>query len=137
MPQRAARPCPGYGSRRGRCPGLIRGSEKACPACLSFYQAERKQAQRDYDARRDPQVVQWHNSSEYREARKAYLREHPLCVSCQSRGREAPATILDHVIPHKGAAALFWDRNNWQGLCVSCHSIKTAARDGGFGNAKG
>lgn len=32
--------------------------------------------------------------------------------------------------------SLFWDRTNWQGLCKQCHSRKTAAEDGGFGNAK-
>ncbi|WP_232338165.1 MULTISPECIES: HNH endonuclease [Bordetella] len=32
------------------------------------------------------------------------------------------------------AQRLFWDTSNWQGLCWSCHSIKTAREDGGFGH---
>jgi 5-methylcytosine-specific restriction protein A len=45
------------------------------------------------------------------------------------------ATDLDHIIPHKGDKDAFWVRSNWQGLCRSCHSRKTAAEDGGWGNA--
>ncbi|KAE8545359.1 hypothetical protein F6453_2331 [Marinobacter nauticus] len=29
---------------------------------------------------------------------------------------------------------LFWDDSNWQALCHSCHSEKTASEDSGFGN---
>jgi 5-methylcytosine-specific restriction protein A len=25
-------------------------------------------------------------------------------------------------VPHKGDRALFWDRDNWQPLCTSCHN---------------
>lgn len=43
------------------------------------------------------------------------------------------ATEVDHIIPHRGDQQLFWDTNNWQGLCKPCHSRKTAQEDGGFG----
>ncbi|WP_223866012.1 HNH endonuclease [Salipiger aestuarii] len=33
----------------------------------------------------------------------------------------APATVVDHIQPHKGDKALFWDRNNWQPICKHCH----------------
>ena len=29
---------------------------------------------------------------------------------------------LDHIIPHRGDRKLFWDRDNWQALCKSCHA---------------
>jgi 5-methylcytosine-specific restriction endonuclease McrA len=33
--------------------------------------------------------------------------------------------VVDHIIPHKGDKALFWDEKNWQPLCKYCHdSIK-------------
>ncbi|ELK38933.1 HNH endonuclease, partial [Brevibacillus agri BAB-2500] len=44
------------------------------------------------------------------------------------------ATVVDHIVPHKGDMRKFWDRMNWQALCASCHSKKTAKEDGGFGN---
>jgi len=44
------------------------------------------------------------------------------------------AVVVDHIIPHRGDLALFWDeKNNWQALCHRCHSRKTAREDGGFG----
>lgn len=44
------------------------------------------------------------------------------------------ASVVDHVIPHRGDKALFWDSDNWQPLCKPCHDRKTAAQDGGFGH---
>ncbi|WP_328203649.1 hypothetical protein [Brevibacillus nitrificans] len=49
-------------------------------------------------------------------------------------GNVGAATVVDHIIPHKGDKELFWDQKNWQGLCDSHHSRKTAKEDGGFGN---
>lgn len=30
------------------------------------------------------------------------------------------ATLVDHVIPHKGDQSLFWDKANWQSACDHC-----------------
>tara|TARA_R110000765_G_scaffold127303_1_gene225318 strand:- start:145 stop:354 length:210 start_codon:yes stop_codon:yes gene_type:complete len=32
------------------------------------------------------------------------------------------ANVLDHIHPHGGDWAVFWDRDNWQSLCTQCHS---------------
>lgn len=61
--------------------------------------------------------------SKWRKARAGYLRSHPLCVMHLQRGRTVAATVVDHIIPHKGDNALFWDHGNWQSLCKSCHDI--------------
>ena len=45
-----------------------------------------------------------------------------------------PATVVDHIIPHKGDMDIFWDEDNWQPLCKRCHDQKTATENGGFGN---
>jgi len=55
--------------------------------------------------------------SRWRKARLAFLRDRPLCVQCMDGGRVAPATDVDHVIPHRGNRGLFWDEENWQALC--------------------
>jgi 5-methylcytosine-specific restriction protein A len=57
-----------------------------------------------------------------------------MCVHCEEHGEDTAATVVDHIIPHKGDKRLFWDIKNWQPLCASCHGIKTAKEDGGFGN---
>lgn len=69
----------------------------------------------------------------WQKASRAYLAEHPWCAECQRQGVRTPATEVDHRIPHKGNRQLFWDKENWQPLCHSCHSAKTAREDGGFG----
>ena len=55
----------------------------------------------------------------------AFLQRNPLCNECMKHGRLTPATVVDHVIPHRGDQKLFWDEANWQALCKSCHDRKT------------
>ena len=40
---------------------------------------------------------------------------------CEQLGTLTPANVVDHIVPHKGDQALFWDRGNWQALCGHCH----------------
>lgn len=53
------------------------------------------------------------------------LRTYPLCVDCLAEGKMEPSTEVDHVIPHRGNARLFWDPANLRGLCRRHHSEKT------------
>lgn len=57
-----------------------------------------------------------------------------MCLYCFQRGIATAAIVVDHIIPHKGNKALFWDTRNWQPLCKPCHDSKTVREDGGFGN---
>jgi len=57
--------------------------------------------------------------SRWDKARAGFLAKHPRCAR---PGCNEPATVVDHIIPHRGDTKLFWDRSNWQPLCVSCHS---------------
>lgn len=98
------------------------------------------------------QSVQLHNPDAWREgkttaergyggrwqrARLAYLAKHPLCVACRALGRVEAATVVDHIEPHRGDMVKFWDSaSNWQPLCDSCHSAKTANEEGGIGTAR-
>ena len=79
--------------------------------------------QRGYDA-------QW------AKARDAFLDEHPLCVECHKTRYINPATVVDHIIPHKGSLELFWDESNHQPLCKRHHDIKTQREDGGWWDTK-
>ena len=37
--------------------------------------------------------------------------------------------LVDHIMPHKGNMALFWNRANWQPLCNHCHSQAKQAQE--------
>jgi 5-methylcytosine-specific restriction protein A len=51
---------------------------------------------------------------------------------CKAAGRMEPATVVDHVVPHRGDQQLFWDEGNWAPACKPCHDAKTA-REGRWG----
>ena len=50
------------------------------------------------------------------------LTANHTCATC---GRICLELDIDHITPHRGDPVLFWDRNNLQALCRSCHSKKT------------
>jgi len=58
-------------------------------------------------------------------ARSRYLRKCPLCAACKNADQLTPATVVDHIVPHRGDERLFWDEVNWQSLCGKCHNKKT------------
>lgn len=60
-------------------------------------------------------------NSRWQKARATYLRHRPFCISCEQQGRNVAATVVDHIEPHRGDQELFWDTDNWQPLCKSCH----------------
>lgn len=122
MPVKSKRPCtyPGCGvlTMSGRC------------EAHKHVERERKQ---QYDKSRGSAHSRGY-TSKWTQYSKDYRSRHPLCVECEKHGRLILADVVDHIIPHRGDMALFWDKSNHQGLCKRCHDIKTAAEDGGFGN---
>ena len=40
---------------------------------------------------------------------------------CEVEGHVTAATVVDHIIPHRGDENLFWERDNWQSLCKLHH----------------
>ncbi len=53
--------------------------------------------------------------------RAAFLRS-PLCVMWERDGRIVPATVVDHIVAHKGDQALMWSVDNLQPLCSTHHN---------------
>ncbi len=112
MPMRPKVPCQHPG-----CPALVPAGQKYCPDHQSAHASDRESSfKRGYDAR-------------WRKASKAFLLTHPLCEECLRRGRYTKATVVDHIIPHRGDKMLFWDPGNWQALCKPCHDRKTRTED--------
>ncbi len=66
-----------------------------------------------------------YNRKAWHRLRTAQLRDEPTCRLCAEMGRVTAATVVDHVIPHKGDEALFFDPSNLQSLDKHCHdSVK-------------
>ncbi|MCY8380123.1 HNH endonuclease signature motif containing protein [Bacillus haynesii] len=109
-------------------------NEPGCPTLTrEGYCEQHKRTKPTYDQYRESAARRGYDSK-WRKARQSYLSKHPFCVSCMKEGRRVPATVVDHITPHKGDKKLFWDSSNWQPLCAPCHNRKTAKEDGGFGN---
>ena len=50
-----------------------------------------------------------------------HLRLRPLCEYCIADGLIEAASVVDHDLPHRGDAHLFWD-NTFTSLCSRHHS---------------
>jgi 5-methylcytosine-specific restriction endonuclease McrA len=74
-----------------------------------------------HDARRPSARARGYNH-EWRKARLDFLATHSHCRECSNHGVTALATVIDHIIPHRGDKRLFWSRANWQPLCAPCHN---------------
>lgn len=118
MPSKAKRPC----SQPG-CPELT--TDRYCTKHKA--QADQAMPSRSYSNL---------YGRKWRKYRAQYLVHNPLCVcdECKQRDIPLPADVVDHIVPHKGDYALFWDPNNHQPMAKRCHDAKTAKEDGGFGN---
>ena len=70
------------------------------------------------------QTGRWHhlyNTRRWQRRAKLQLTEFPLCAMCLAREVVTPATVADHVVPHKGDHQLFYF-GDLQSLCQVCHS---------------
>lgn len=63
----------------------------------------------------------FYKTPRWKRARVVFLRVNPLCKFCADIGDVTPATVVDHITPHRGSSVLFWDQSNWQPLCKRCH----------------
>lgn len=122
MPKKPDVPC-----RHPGCPRLVPNGERYCAEHAALHPKPKRAPEGKTDSDEYHKLY----SRKWREASKGYLRQHPLCVRCQAEGRYTRATVVDHIVPHKGDRALFWDRNNWQPLCKQCHDKKTYYEDTG------
>lgn len=115
---------------------MVRKPRRPCnqTGCRTLTSNGRCDEHRHYYNRQRGTVTQQGYGYRWQQARKPFLLDNPLCVACKERGIRTSANVVDHIIPHRGDDELFWDQDNWQALCSSCHSRKTATEDDGFGN---
>lgn len=83
----------------------------------------------------------WHKTARWQRRRARQLAKHPLCQCphCrEGKGRFSKATVVDHIIPHRGDPKLFWDENNLQSMAADCHDRwKQSQESGGHGFMSG
>lgn len=113
---------------KGGCFELALQGEKYCEE----HRLTDEEKAKDYNKRRGSAAQRGYDNA-WRKARKIFLAKNPFCVRCMLKRLVVPATVVDHIIPHKGNMKLFWDKSNWQALCKACHDKKTITEDGGFG----
>jgi 5-methylcytosine-specific restriction enzyme A len=66
----------------------------------------------------------WYHTAGWRALRLAQLKREPLCRMCQAVGRSTAANTADHIVPHRGDRALFFNSTNLQSLCDIHHGQK-------------
>ncbi len=77
----------------------------------------------------------WYSTTRWRKLRTSVLRDQPLCQMCSTPNIPVPATVCDHVTPHRGDEHLFWS-GPFQGLCAPCHDQhKQGIEARGYGTA--
>ena len=77
---------------------------------------------------------EYHNlygTARWKKTSREFLKKYPTCFICGAK-----ATIADHITPHRGSLELFYDANNLQPMCWSCHSRKTFAENKNFNGVK-
>lgn len=121
MPFRAPTPC-----RHPGC-GAVLTTPGYCDAHSAEQHRDYGRARRGFDTERG-----FYQSAAWRAVRAAFLRAHPLCRLCETRGLLVAAMAVDHITPIKDGGERF-DWINLQGLCVSCHNAKTARETAGRG----
>lgn len=73
---------------------------------------------------RSPQATQyrgWYQLKAWQQARRAQLSREPLCSRCKTLGYVVLATVVNHIIPHKGDWFLFISSTNHESTCKPCH----------------
>lgn len=107
MPVSAKRPCGHPG-----CKALVESG--------AYCDIHAKQVRRQYDSQRGSSADRGYNGR-WQKARITFLSRNPLCKMCEEEGHVTEATVVDHIIPHRGDQDRFWDTDNWQPLCKRHH----------------
>lgn len=99
------------------------------PKTFGASERHKRERRRAFDKQRAANQPwrKWYFGKRWIESRRLFLGKNPLCVECLKLGKTEPATVVDHVIPHRGDYDRFWDVNNWAALCKQHHDRKTGS----------
>ena len=74
----------------------------------------------------NPAALPGVSSMDSENRRRHQLAKEPLCRLCLEAGRVTPATVADHVVPHKGDYRAF-KLGELRSLCAECHDARQPA----------
>jgi 5-methylcytosine-specific restriction endonuclease McrA/predicted kinase len=126
MPLKPLRPCLSQGCNQLTRDGLCEAHKQ------QKAKIKREQNKNDESAYERPEYYKNYKTARWQKLREIFLQQNPLCKDCEGVGDIQPATVCDHIVPHKGDMELFWDIDNLQGLCKHHHDLKTAIENGGW-----
>lgn len=113
------------------CGKVIEAGEKIrCEACQKKVDDRIAARYKEIDKERGSPSARGYDFK-WTQFRRAYLREHPLCVVCESNGWYTPATEIHHIKMLRDGGDKY-DPDNLMPLCHNCHS-KITVRETGFG----
>lgn len=69
-----------------------------------------------------------YNTRAWKRRRKDQLTAEPFCRLCGQAGHRTPATVADHIDPHRGDEDKFLN-GDLQSLCGGCHSSVKQAEE--------
>ena len=76
-----------------------------------------------------PFYWRWYHTPQWKIIRRDLLNRKPYCVFCYEKGIQTQATVADHIEPHRGDYKLFFNLDNLQPLCATCHSGEKKRRE--------
>jgi len=90
----------------------------------------RREQKRDFDRsrRKDQPWRKWYSLRIWRDIRAAQLTSEPLCQRCRSQGAAVLATVVHHVMPHRGDWTRFVS-GPFESLCAPCHDSEAQAEE--------
>ena len=66
--------------------------------------------------------------------RARQLARRPYCECPHHKDQKMLASVVDHIVPHKGDTRLFWKESNLQSMTKHCHDkFKQSQEKGGAG----
>jgi 5-methylcytosine-specific restriction enzyme A len=107
------------------------GTARLAPT-VGYLSRDAAQASRDRDAMQAWR--KWYKTERWRRLRLAVLaRDLYTCRMCGQAEGNTALLVADHVQPHRGSEALFWDEGNLQCLCKACHDGPKQRAEQGWG----
>lgn len=96
-------------------PPMFRSSRRPAPEV----------ARREADQRRGSARARGYTSA-WDKAADSHRRRSPICIYCEMGAWGEPpritaASLVDHLIPHRGDQAVFWNKADWISSCKPCH----------------